>query len=50
MSAFIETFQTPLIAIACMAFGVTAGMLIERVRWNNLISEGKLPRPAKSRS
>ena len=50
MSEFINTFQTPLVAIACMAFGIAAGMLIERTRWNKLISDGIIPHPEKSRS
>lgn len=40
----------PLVAVTNLIVGVAIGKMHERVEWNNLIKQGKVPVPVKKRS
>lgn len=45
----LPAYALPLIVIGCLGAGVTFGILHERLRWNELIEKGILPRPRLGR-
>lgn len=46
----MTTFLFALIFIGLIGMGFGFGMFVERMSWNKLIQEGKLPRPGQHHS
>jgi MFS-type transporter involved in bile tolerance (Atg22 family) len=43
----MEVLFSVITILSAIFFGMIIGILVERVRWNGLIKEGKLPKPNK---